>query len=55
MNKHWPVSCRCEHTEKQRQGRHDDVRPVHWIWFSLLFGLVVVGGAIDDLLTFIGV
>lgn len=51
----WPVSHRCEHTEKVRQGRHDDIKPVHWIWVSALFLLIVVGGAIDDLLTFMGV
>ncbi len=50
----WPVCHRCEKTERKRQGRHDDMTP-SWVWLSLLFGLIVVGGAVDDLLTFVGV
>jgi len=51
----WPVCHRCERTERKRQGRHNDVTPVHWVWVSVLFGLFVLGGAISDLLTYLGV
>ena len=44
----WPVSHRCEHTEKVRQGRHDDIRFEHWIWFSALFALIVIAPAIVE-------
>lgn len=54
-SKHWPVCHRCERTERKRQGRHNDVTPVHWVWVSVLFGLFVLGGAISDLLTYLGV
>ena len=53
--KHWPVSYRCPAQEAKRQGRHDDLKPTHWIWFSVLFGLFVVGGAVNEILTYLGV
>jgi hypothetical protein len=51
----WPVCHRCERTERKRQGRHDDVRPVHYVLLAIMFSIFVLGGAISDILSYWGV
>lgn len=50
----WPVCHRCAQTERLRRGEVDEVRPVHWVWLTLLFGLFVLGGAVSDILSYWG-
>lgn len=51
----WPVCHRCERTERIRQGRHDDVRPVHYVLLAIMFSIFVLGGAISAILSYWGV
>lgn len=45
---YWPVSYRCEQCEQVRRGERDEVRSVHWFWFSALFILIVIAPAIVE-------
>ena len=55
-DKHWPDCYRTQREAQIPEGDfREEVRPKHWLFLSLLFAVFVLGGAVSDLLAYLGI